>query len=233
MPRGPYDGWHTGQRLLGRFPGLRRIAGGLTRGKDATRVAGSFQGAMAVLALSASFLSLMISVLVNRQSSSSESIDDQYQMFVDLVELGIREPSINHLLSMSDNYASVECDVSHQLGQMSPGPAATYRLKERAVANYIFTIFERSLYQKSRTHAWPNRLLYSDADRFNAEVIAYFTGRVLRNPRLLWYWSPEGGRLSTYYERSTIDYYNSHVLSDPTQPLLERPDADGPSCPPD
>ena len=34
------------------------------------------------------------------------------------------------------------------------------------------------------------------------------------NPRLVWFWSANGGKLSTLYETQNISYYDAHVKPD-------------------
>ena len=47
---------------------------------------------------------------------------------------------------------------------------------------------------------------------FLTEVLSYLTGRLLQNPRLLYYWDKDGGNLSVYFEDGTKDHYTKNVL---------------------
>lgn len=48
---------------------------------------------------------------------------------------------------------------------------------------------------------------------FLDDVLAYFTERLLLNPRLLWLWSAEGGNMRADFEPPTRAYYDAHVSS--------------------
>lgn len=47
---------------------------------------------------------------------------------------------------------------------------------------------------------------------FLKDVLTYFTGRLLQNPRLLYLWDKNGGQLCSHYEKETIEYYDKNVL---------------------
>ena len=47
---------------------------------------------------------------------------------------------------------------------------------------------------------------------------------MLKNPRLLWYWSASGGRLCDDYDALTIDYFTDHVESEKQIKTLWDPD---------
>jgi hypothetical protein len=117
-----------------------------------------------------------------------------------------------------DSYDMVSHQVKLAATGLSDADKAKMRLKERAFADYIFSTFEYPLYQLERSNA------FFDAPKahFMQEVVDYFTGRLLRNPRLLYFWSSTGGNLSREYETWTNNYYNQHVLP----PFKE--DRDGP-----
>lgn len=43
------------------------------------------------------------------------------------------------------------------------------------------------------------------------EVLAYFTEKLLNNPRLLYFWSKEGGNICVYFENQTQQYYDENL----------------------
>ena len=144
-------------------------------------------------------------------------------MFLELTKLPESDPAMGHLVVMPDRYEVVERLVSRSAAGSTDAERAALLIRERFIANYIFTLFEYALYQRSRA-SW-----FSPEKRaFSEEVLNYFTSRVLRNPRLLWYWSSQGGGLSTYYEISTRQYYDDRVLHNSADPLQQRPDPLGP-----
>jgi hypothetical protein len=180
-------------------------------------------------ALLLSVISLGFTWAVSAQSTESQSVNEQYQVFIDLAEMGIQNPENVHLLTLPESYHRVSCDVARHMALLSPEEQAAYPLKERAVADYIFTLFERSVYQQRVTSGWWGKM-FPHSRRVNNEVVAYFTGRLLRNPRLLWYWRADGGGLRRHYEDETIERYEAGVLRGLGASRTSSADAKLPSC---
>lgn len=65
-------------------------------------------------------------------------------------------------------------------------------------------------------------------ERFLQEVLDYLTGRLLRNPRLLYLWSKSGGNLQVFFEELTRKHYNDHILKDLGEGISGNVDAAGP-----
>src|SRR5208282_4018412 len=105
---------------------------------------------------------------------------------LDLTKMPANQTEVAHLVALPNKYDEVSLLVSRTFVGSSEKDLAVAMLKERFIANYIFTLFEEALYQKDRA---ANELVNSAKSKFNQEVLDYFTGRVLRNPRLLWYWA--------------------------------------------
>jgi hypothetical protein len=182
-------------------------------------------GLLPVIALILSILSTIFSVFTFQENSSDEAIRSQYQLFLDLTKLPASETAIAHLVALPSKYDEVSSLVSRAFQGSSEKEIAAAMLKERFIANYIFTLFEETLYQKNRA---ANQVINSAKSKFSQEVLDYFTGRALRNPRLLWYWAANGGGLSEYYEVSTQKYYRDRVLSVQDGQPLPIPDPVGP-----
>ena len=79
-------------------------------------------------------------------------------------------------------------------------------LKERAISMLIFQSFENIYYKY---------LNLNDDDlvrkQFLEDVLNYITQVLLRNPRLLFLWSVNGGNLCSFFEESTREYYDLKV----------------------
>src|SRR5262249_49331489 len=108
-------------------------------------------------------------------------------------------------------------------GPLDEVKAACYLLQERAVADLILSFYEQMLDQwdvtKDKEHEFINKM------------IVYFEGRLLRNPRLIWWWMADAGGLETSYEDPTRDRWRKNVL-EPSQATTARwQDADGPFKP--
>jgi hypothetical protein len=123
-----------------------------------------------------------------------------------------------HVFVLPGAYESVARDVREAVKISTPEEKARYRLSERAMADYLFSLFEETLYD------YRSALAFGDTNRasFEKETLDYFTVRLLRNPRLLYYWDKSGGHLSAEYSPKTIEYYEQHVLNDKVAPLKEK-----------
>ena len=94
---------------------------------------------------------------------------------------------------------------------MSDTEKAETFLMERAMANLIFTNFEHHLKQ------WLLAIELDDESRQRVlkEEIDFYAEVLMRNPRLLWYWSPEGGGWISGADPSTVAWFQERVLADP------------------
>ena len=176
------------------------------------------------LALVVSVASAYYSYQFHRDSTGTQVIAEAYATYYDINNKQAENVDVGHIFVPAEDYARTATLVSRAVGDASPMEVARYQLKEKAMAEYMFTVFEQTIYQHD--HA----VSVGDGKRaaFLQTVLEYFTGRVLRNPRLLYYWSPAGGNLAHYLEAPTRAYYDRWVLNDPDNPLRFKPDTIGP-----
>lgn len=151
---------------------------------------------------------------------SFETVQKSYQTYFELGRIQLEHWQLSHLLALPDRYAHVVGTVRAATRTASTDKQAEYLLKERALADYIFTFYEQTLYQWDVTKVSERRFL--------TEILNYLTGRLLRNPRLLYYWAETGGGLEHNYEELTRKHYRENVLNSPAAPLSSKPDAEGP-----
>jgi hypothetical protein len=96
-------------------------------------------------------------------------------------------------------------------------------LLERTTAIRILNAFELTLNQRRRA------IEIGDSGRkaMLDQEIDFYVEDLLRNPRLLWFWSAEGGGLELLLDPPTVAFYRRRVLHDPAHPLIIEPDPDG------
>ena len=179
---------------------------------------------IASLALVASITSLYQSSTSQKDSSGTEMIKNQYATYYELGKLEIENPQLSHVFALPGWYDQVTKSVAASVGPLNPIKREELLIKERAMARIIFLHYEDVLYQ------WKHATKMGDTERaiFLKEVLSYYTGRVLRNPRLLYFWSEKGANLEADFENETREHYNDHVLHNPLRPLKELPDRAGP-----
>jgi len=101
---------------------------------------------------------------------------------------------------------------------------AEYILKERAFANFLFGFYENTLFQYNESLKSRNK----DRTDFLRKALDYFRNKVLRNPRLLYLWDSDGGKLSINYAESTIEDYDKNVWNNKDRSLALSIDSVGP-----
>lgn len=199
----------------------RRLHTRAQKRSDIFSIIGTLTGCVALIV---SIWSAVLSNKSSKDSTGSQLIAETYSTFYDLNKKQAEDAKLSHMFVAADDYRGTAMLVQQSVGALTKEQKAEYLLKEKAISFYIFTAFEETFYQYN--HAVEVR----DVKRseFLKAVLDYFTGRLLRNPRLLYYWSAAGGNVSQYYELETREYYKLHVLTDPSAPLEFAPDSTGP-----
>jgi hypothetical protein len=206
----------------------RQSASVVTRRRGRTKSSGLHKNEMGYFATITSVIALLVSIssgvftyVSSRESSAADTIKTQYQLFADMVKLEIENPYLGHIFAEPRRYNEVKARVVEAVANMPDDEKAKNNLKERAVADYIFLLFEHTIFQKREA---ADSFFDWQKAQFDQEVLDFFTGRLLRNPRLLYYWDENLGGLSDALEVVTKIYYKDHVLKDPHAPLKELPD---------
>ena len=157
----------------------------------------------AVIAIIISSISLVSDPKRHSENLTSETIRDVYDEFLHMTDLQAEYPLHSHLFCLREDYEKIVSMVKLDSNVIDP----KNELIERSLSNRIMTQFEQSYY------LWVQAEDNKDEARaaFMKEVLNYYTQRLLRNPRLLWYWDEEGGNLQSLYEQTTKSYYDSLV----------------------
>lgn len=166
-----------------------------------------------------SFIALMVSVIAiyfslknYRDASWSTAIRESYLRFYEMNKVGIANSDVSHIYALPEMYQTVIQEVERANAKLPDDELASLLLKERSLALYIFTVFEEIF--QLETQALQFRHFYRGD--FYKVILNYFTGRLLQNPRLLYYWSTQGADLGKYFEIETQTYLNEKL-----GPLLE------------
>jgi hypothetical protein len=174
---------------------------------------------LALLAIAMSLYATRLTWRTAEDSASSQSIKGAYDTFYDINRMELANTDVSHMFALPESYGFVASRVAALNPHATAQVRAQMELKERAVALAIFTIFERNLYELNQARTAHDSIR---AD-FLGEVVKYFTGRLLRNPRLSYYWELRPGGIATYFENTTRAYFETNA------PLSSRPvDARGP-----
>lgn len=163
---------------------------------------------LALGVLSVSAISLLISNRLYTDQSKQAVVEKQYDAFKALGKIRLEYPELSHLFELEGDYYKMLELVKLACLDMSKAELSKLKLQEHSVSMFIFSAFEHTLYQKQTAldHKQDYRV------KFLIEVLEYLTQRLLRNPRLLYMWSENGGNLKKYFESKTISYYETKVL---------------------
>lgn len=177
-----------------------------------------------IIASIISIISFGYNYYSTRETSVADTIKESYRLFLDMNKMDLQYAQVMHVFCPSDVYPGVSDLVHRASSDLPSNEISKLLLQERAMADYAFATFEYSVFEYDIATKYGN----STRAKELKEVVDYFTGRLLRNPRLLYYWDPPGGNLSSEYEALTKQYYDNFVLHDKLNPLVEKADFTGP-----
>lgn len=143
-----------------------------------------------------------------------------YDRYYDMNRIELEHPHLTHMFVTFDKYEQVRAMVERAAGRLDDVKLACYLLQERAVADLILSFYEQMLGQWDATQ--------DEEHEFIDAMIDYFEGRLLRNPRLVWWWMAEAGGLETSYEEATRQRWRRKVLKPFKATTSTWQDADGP-----
>jgi hypothetical protein len=180
----------------------------------------------ALLALGISVVTAVIATREQEDSSESGVIKDQYSMFLDLNKQQRDDWQLSHMYELPENYEATRMLVATSISSNTPEEKRVeLMLRERAIALQIFTLYEQALVQHDQAVASGDNRRRS----FLEAVVKYFSGRLLQNPRLRYYWNDKGGGMQLYFGESTKNHYSVNVSrkdtpvgEDTTGPYVQR-----------
>jgi hypothetical protein len=126
-----------------------------------------------------------------------EVIPKSYERYYDAHKIELQHPHLTHLFVTYDQYPRAKDLVIRCTTDIDDEKRIAYLLQERAVADLLMTYYEQITFQWESTR---------DRERkFVKGVIDHFENRVLRNPRVIWWWQADCGGLETGYEDERRD----------------------------
>lgn len=177
--------------------------------------------ALSIIALLVSGYALVAAQQQHRDERATELLD---QLYEDWDQMAAPERwEVSHLNEVPATYEHVRDVLRAYATALPVQEQRRVYLLERTTAIRIFTAFELALNQ------WRRAGEIGDTDRREMldQEIDYYTHVFLRNPRLIWFWSEDGGGLVLQADPPTVEFFERRVLSDPEWPLTIEPDAEG------
>ena len=182
------------------------------------------EGIAVVLSIVALLVSGYSLVEARRQHQDERATELLDQIYRDWDEMSSADRwEVSHLVEVPETYEHIRNVLRAYASGLPVQEQRRIYLLERATAIRIFTSFELALNQ------WRRAVDIGDADRERMldQEVDFYVETFLRNPRLLWLWSEDGGGVAAQMDPPTIEFYEERVLHDSEHPLAIEPDADG------
>ena len=177
-----------------------------------------------IFALTVSFFSAYFSLKSYRDNVTQKAIENTYRTFHDMSITAMNNSDLIHLCAMPEAYNMVKADIHLSLMPINEKKRAEYNLKERAFANYIFGFYESTLLQYNESVKISN----TDRTNFLEGILDFFRNKILRNPRLIYLWDINGGKMSINYTKVVIEDYDKNVLNNNDSSIKNNVDPVGP-----
>ena len=176
-----------------------------------------------ILAVGISGYALFAGQRQHQDQSAAEVLERTYGEWFDMQIASADTWSVRHLDETPENYEQTRNQIRILTRDLPEKERIKVLLRERASANLLFISFEHLFKQ------WRLAQDINDPIRLQVldEEIAFWTDVQLRNPRMLWLWSADGGGWVHGADPSTVAFYNARVLNNPDMPLQQVPDPDG------
>ncbi len=172
-----------------------------------------------VLALIFSLYSIHIANQQHADSEGTALINETYATYHEISAKRMETIEISHLVCSPERYPTAVERVKRATAGFSPDQRAEALLREDAMAQYLFAQFEQTVY----LHRNAMELGDTERIRFSQDTLDYFTDTLLRNPRLVHFWSASGENMRVYYVPICQKYWDEKV-----RPHVTKVDATGP-----
>ena len=161
--------------------------------------------AISLMALALSALTFYLGYRNRKRDVPFDVIPKSYERYYDMNRIELQYPHLTHLFVTYDKYDQIKKIVSQYTNHIDEERRLSFLLQERAVVDLLMSYYEQILFQWRST---------GDKEReFVSGIIDYFEGRLLRNPRVVWWWQADCGGLETSYEDDTRARWNERVLA--------------------
>jgi hypothetical protein len=107
---------------------------------------------LSIVALVLSAISYLSSVRSAEDVASSSAISTEYDLFKDLMRIEVEHPAVSHLFAQTSvSYETLAGQVARASGGADQHTRSKLLLKERGVADFIFTSYEETCSTQKRT----------------------------------------------------------------------------------
>jgi hypothetical protein len=143
--------------------------------------------------------------------ATTEALNVEYSIYRELAALERENPFLAHLFSQSpEAYYTTSKKIKAALHGLDDKQRIEYELQERALAHFIFTVYEETYFHwTAARQAGDDRL----AELLDANLV-FFRSVALCNARLVWFFDANSGKLSEYFADGLREDYAEYVTED-------------------
>ena len=178
---------------------------------------------ISILSFLISAYSFYISITYRKTDIPFDTVSKLYDRYFDIYRVKLQYPYLSHLFATVDKYDGIKRLVESSLITLSASEIVEFRLRERAVVDSLLTFYEQVVFQWTQASVTERH--------FTKDIIDFMEGRLLKNPRIIWWWGAEEVGLADSYEELTHSRWNKYVLAGVDQTKPDWKDAYGPRMP--
>jgi hypothetical protein len=179
-----------------------------------------------VLSLGAFAMSAYSVIVVLKQHEderTAELTHTLYERIQGSYALKLEHPVLGHIFEMPEDYERTRDRLRLVTKDMNEAERITLFESEKSIAVMHYIMFEELYYNLSLAMQSNERTRQHVIE----EMIGYYTYGLLRNPRVLWLSSAEGGNIAAHLNPDSYNYYRENVLENSEAPLTHEPDPYG------
>jgi len=167
--------------------------------------------------------SVFIVVRQHEDERTAEFTQTLYERVQEIYVLKLEHWELGHIFEMPEEYEKTRDRLRLAVKDVSEAERIKLIESEKSIAAMQYITFEELFYNLS--------LAIQSGDRTRQQIveetIGYYTNGVLRNPRVLWLSSPDGGNLALHMNPDSYAYYREAVFENEEFPLTVQPDPYG------
>jgi len=178
---------------------------------------------LSIGAFAMSAYSVFIVVRQHEDERTAEFTQTLYERVQEINVLKLEHWELGHIFEIPEDYEKTRDRLRLAVKDGSDAERIKLIETEKSIAAMHYITFEELFYNLS--------LAIQSGDRTRQQIveetIGYYTNGVLRNPRVLWLSSPEGGNIASHLNPDSYAYYREAVLENEEFPLTVQPDPYG------
>lgn len=178
---------------------------------------------LSIGAFAMSAYSVFIVVKQHEDERTAEFAQTLYERVHEYNLLKLEYWELGHVFEMPEDYEATRDRLRIAVKDRSEAERIKLIESEKSIASMQLITFEELFYNLSLAMQLGDRT----RQKIVEETIGYYTQGVLRNPRVLWLSSADGGNIASHLNPDAYAFYREAVLENERFPLTVQPDPYG------